>query len=158
MAADWPAIISAFGPALTALALVITALGVIYNMRQGKAIKEETHSLKADVKEVHTLVNSDKTLGMQAQLILLLQNVVLLRDTPPSEDRDKAIAVAQAQIVILEKALADRATAQAVIDGYLGTVAASVPMPEGTVIMPGTIIPPGTVVPEGTIIPPKAGN
>lgn len=106
---DWPGIISAFGPALTALALVVTAFGVVYNIYL-------TQRTKADVKVVHTLVNSEKTEGMQRQLITLYQNRVLLSNSPPSPERDQAVAVSEAKILELEQALAVRAEQQAAAD------------------------------------------
>jgi len=67
---------------------------------------------QGQLRQIHTLVNSNMTAAMQAQLAALKGQLVLMerlaKETPPSEDEVATFKAIEAQIAELEAALHDR--------------------------------------------------
>jgi len=81
-------------------------------VEQNEKVAKAAGETKAQLKEIHTLVNSNMTAAMQAQLVALKGQLVLMERlaerTVSTEDELAAIKAVQGQISELEAALRDR--------------------------------------------------
>ena len=115
---SWAGIITAFGTAFTALALVITALGAVaVNRRTSKRLDANQAATTARLNVIHTLVNSTLTAALQAQLDSTRRELTLLAELadvqcdagrPISADRLTSIGLLRRHITELESAMAER--------------------------------------------------
>lgn len=83
-------------------------------LAQNKRVAKSSESTRAQLKEIHTLVNSNMTAAMQAQLVALKGQLVLMhrlaeaKKGAPTEDELGAIRGVEGQIQELETTLTER--------------------------------------------------